>query len=51
MANDRKIECKIKPKQDHLLTERQRREISENVRNICFAYDLEYIIVINNKYR
>ena len=48
MTNNRKIECKIKARDKHF-TARERREISEEVRNLVFTYNLEYIIVINNQ--
>lgn len=44
MSNMRNIECKVKSTENDL-TEWERRKISEDSRNLFFAYHLDYLIM------
>jgi len=41
------MKCRIKGK-DRPLTAREKRAASEELRNICLSYNLEYAIIIQN---
>jgi len=41
------IRCIIKPNKERLLTERERRKLSDDFKNLVFGYGLEYVIIVN----
>jgi len=47
-GNHRKIECKMKTLPGVYLSDWDQRKLSEDMRNLFDAYQLEYLIIIRN---